>query len=273
MNVATFNHTLYMLIVIAMIHIKQSQHVCTLLSAVATYFDPRIIMFVFPMNVLASRVRGNSNIWLNLILQLISVITVWFVLASPDQLRNTYNIMMVNNSSENIGNFWYIMTEMFPDKLEFLKLQYLLLTGAMCAFMSLLLHKTYDMLDLCTEKVESKRKSLLINGILILSLTKLVMNQYPCLDDLSIVVFFVALNLKFIFRYVGALLLFTCGTIYAIMNSGFLWITWLKRFSGNANFFYFQTLVFQSFLVLFFIQIYMAVDQKRKKYALRQTIK
>jgi hypothetical protein len=59
------------------------------------------------------------------------------------------------------------------------------------------------------------------------------------------------------------------GTAYAILNSGFLWLTWMQRFSGNANFFYFQTLVIQSFTVLFFIQVYIGVDAKRRKYALR----
>lgn len=44
--------------------------------------------------------------------------------------------------------------------------------------------------------------SLLMNGITIVTLTKLVMNQYPCLDDLSIAVFFVVLDLKFILKHV-----------------------------------------------------------------------
>jgi GPI transamidase subunit PIG-U len=84
-----------------------------------------------------------------------------------------------------------------------------------------------------------KRKSLLLNGVLLILFVKLVMNPYPSLDDLSQTGFFVALNLKFVFKEVQALLLFFLGTLYALMNSGFLWITWLKRFSGNANFFYF----------------------------------
>jgi GPI transamidase subunit PIG-U len=79
----------------------------------------------------------------------------------------------------------------------------------------------------------------MLRGVLILSIVKLVMNPYPCLDDLSLTTFFIALNLKFIFENVGALLLFLIGPFYAIMNSGFLWTTWLERFSGNANFFYF----------------------------------
>lgn len=79
----------------------------------------------------------------------------------------------------------------------------------------------------------------MLRGVLILSIVKIVMNPYPCLDDLSLTVFFIALNLSFILKNVGALLLFIIGPVYAIVNSGFLWITWLERFSGNANFFYF----------------------------------
>ncbi len=102
-------------------------------------------------------------------------------------------------------------------------------------------------------KLQIKNKTLMLRGVLILSIVKLVMNPYPCFDDLSLTAFFIALNLNFIFRNVGALLLFIIGTVYAIVNSSFLWLTWLKRFSGNANFFYFQTVVLQAFLVLFFI--------------------
>jgi hypothetical protein len=43
---------------------------------------------------------------------------------------------MVNNHSENIGNFWYIMTEMFPKDLKFLKMMYLLLTAVMCTLIA-----------------------------------------------------------------------------------------------------------------------------------------
>lgn len=98
------------------------------------------------------------------------------------------------------------------------------------------------MLD--AQKLNSKkRESLVLQGVLLLSIIKLVMNQYPCLDDLSTALFVAVLNKSFISREVQALLLFQLGSLYAVVNSGFLWITWLKRFSGNANFFYFQTLV------------------------------
>lgn len=55
---------------------------------------------------------------------------------------------MVNNPTENIGSFWYVMLEMFPDRLEFMKMMYLLQSAVMYAFIAMHLTKTYDMLEL-----------------------------------------------------------------------------------------------------------------------------
>ena len=93
------------------------------------------------------------------------------------------------------------------------------------------------------------------------------MNAYPSLHDLSISVLFVILDWKFVSKHVELLYIFIGGTFYAVVNTALLWITWLQRFSGNANFFYFQTIAYNAFFVLFFIQVYIAVDKKRKKYA------
>jgi hypothetical protein len=54
---------------------------------------------------------------------------------------------MVENPSENIGSFWYLMLEMFTDRLEFMKLSYLLMIAVMCAFISMHVNKTYDVLE------------------------------------------------------------------------------------------------------------------------------
>lgn len=54
---------------------------------------------------------------------------------------------MVENPSENIGSFWYLMLEMFADRLEFMKMSYLLMIAVMCAFISMHVNKTYDMLE------------------------------------------------------------------------------------------------------------------------------
>ena len=57
------------------------------------------------------------------------------------------------------------------------------------------------------------------------------------------------------------------GVLYSIAMTGFMWITWLKRFSGNANYFYFQVVALNAFLVLIYLQVFIGVDGKRKKYA------
>jgi hypothetical protein len=54
--------------------------------------------------------------------------------------------------------------------------------------------------------------------------------------------------------------------IFASLNTLFMWITWLDRFSGNANFFYFQTIVYNFILIVTFIQIFNGVITKTLKY-------
>jgi hypothetical protein len=51
---------------------------------------------------------------------------------------------MVNNPSENMGSFWYIQVEMFKDRLEFMKMMYLLLQFTMCCFVAIMIQKTFD---------------------------------------------------------------------------------------------------------------------------------
>ena len=72
-----------------------------------------------------------------------------------------------------------------------------------------------------------------------ISFVKFVMNRYPTLHDLSFIVFYVLMSFSLVCRYVEAFYFLVAGVLYAIGNTLFLWITWLKRFSGNANFFYF----------------------------------
>ena len=79
------------------------------------------------------------------------------------------------------------------------------------------------------------------------------MNPYPNLHDFSFLVFFTFMSINFVLNYVEGLYFMVGGVAYAIANTTFLWITWLKRFSGNANYFYFQTIVFLSFLTLLYL--------------------
>ena len=104
-------------------------------------------------------------------------------------------------------------------------------------------------------------------GFLLLSFVKLIMNPYPTLHDLSILSFLVLMNLTLVLSKVEAFVFISCGILYGIINTWLLLITWLHRFSGNANFFFFQIIVLDVFIVILFIQVFMAVDTKRKKYS------
>jgi hypothetical protein len=76
--------------------------------------------------------------------------------------------------------------------------------------------------------------------------------QYPNLTDLNMIMFGVALNWKML-RHVEGLVVISFGIVYCMQNVLYLWITWIDRFSGNANFFYFQTIVYNLFLSILFI--------------------
>ena len=104
-------------------------------------------------------------------------------------------------------------------------------------------------------------------GFLMVAFVKMVMNQYPSLHDLSILTFMALMNITFMVKHVEAFVFICGGIIYGVINTWLLTITWLHRFSGNANFLFFQIIVLDAFIVIMFIQAFMAVDTKRKKYA------
>jgi hypothetical protein len=104
-------------------------------------------------------------------------------------------------------------------------------------------------------------------GVLCIAFVRLIMGAYPTLHELSDIFFFLIMSLTFVRNYVEAFYFFVAGILYAVANSGFLWSTWLMRFSGNANFFYFQVIVLLAFSVLLFLQVFHGIDKKRKKYA------
>ena len=93
-----------------------------------------------------------------------------------------------------------------------------------------------------------------MHGILLISFVKVIMNQYPNLHDLNFIVFFLLMSITMVQNYVEGFYFLSSGVMYSVANTGFLWITWLKRFSGNANFFYNQTLVYNVFGALLVLE-------------------
>ena len=67
-------------------------------------------------------------------------------------------------------------------------------------------------------------------------------------------------------RYVEGFYAHLCGLVYATLNTGCMWVTWMHRFSGNSNFFYFQTKVYGLFITFIFLNSMHAAEEKRNKY-------
>lgn len=133
----------------------------------------------------------------------------------------------------------------------------------MCLFISLMIYQLNDALDWVAEgkgsikvpaqKSQRRRQRAFLVGFLLLSFVKMVMNPYPTLHDLSIVIFFLLMNITLISTYVEAFTFIVFGILYAVINTGLMLVTWLHRFSGNSNFLFFQDIVLDSFLVILFI--------------------
>lgn len=118
LNIGTLNDILFTFQAIA----GYSGHLGanSLIGAVLSYTDPRTCFVIVPLQVLAAR-NANQNVFRSLLVQAGLVLLVWTCLGSESQVFNAYNILMVNNTTENIGTFWYLNLEMFKTRLDFLK--------------------------------------------------------------------------------------------------------------------------------------------------------
>ena len=92
-----------------------------------------------------------------------------------------------------------------------------------------------------------------------------ILSRYPSLFDLQLQAFALCLAPELVLKHVEGQLIILFGLVYSLQNTLFMWITWVDRFSGNANFFYFQTIVYQLFHSVLFIQLYGALDKERKR--------
>ena len=79
----------------------------------------------------------------------------------------------------------------------------------------------------------------LLEEMFVCAFTKIILYQYPTLLDLNILTFIAMLNLNMTLKNVEGLIVIIFGIVYSILNTIFMWITWLDRFSGNANYLYF----------------------------------
>ena len=197
------------------------------------------------------------------------------------QRQNTWNILLARDPSENIGLYWYLFGTMFQDRLSFFRPMMICLNLLACLYISHLVWQLFDVLDWGAEARDQKPGTILVNaekaqrrrqraymmGFLLVTFTKIVMNPYPTLHDFSMLAFLGLMNITFMTRQVEAFLFIIGAILFGMINTLLLAITWLHRFSGNANFLYFQIIALDAWTVILFLQVFMGIDAKRKKYA------
>ena len=89
-------------------------------------------------------------------------------LGTPSEIQklNTANLLMAKQPSDNLGLYWYLMSEMFLDRLPFFRYVLLIMQLATCLFVSILLWSLADVLDWGAELgVEPKGQRTVIDRI------------------------------------------------------------------------------------------------------------
>ncbi|CDW83503.1 phospholipase carboxylesterase family protein [Stylonychia lemnae] len=241
-NLQIINHFMITLVIYMNLkHKKYSQIQRDLIQSIALYVDPTLLYAFIPLVIIR-----NILFYRNLISTLQSITIQMTVLAllifsSGDvslELRNYKNILFVSDHSENLGFFWYIFVE--------------------------------------SEQTQERKQRILHTAIVIIFYVnlfqiyvllqfKIELYQYPTLFDFNMILMIVFSFYK-ILRHVEGLIIIAFGFIYCMQNVLYLWITWVERFSGNANFFYFQTIVYNAFLTIAFIQLFQSLNTKAKKF-------
>mmetsp|Transcript_9661 Transcript_9661/g.13180 ORF Transcript_9661/g.13180 Transcript_9661/m.13180 type:complete len:217 (+) Transcript_9661:830-1480(+) len=170
---------------------------------------------------------------------------------------------------------------MFQERINFFRPMMLCVCLISCLYVAQMIWNLFDMVDwgaegrdqkpgvvfVKPEKAQRRRNRAYLLGFLMVTFVKVVMNPYPTLHDFSTLSFVALMNITFMSHYVEAFLFLVFGILYGFINTWLLAITWLHRFSGNANFLFFQIVALDALTVIMFLQVFMGADAKRKKYA------
>lgn len=187
-----------------------------------------------------------------------------------EQIQNMKNIIFLQDHSENVGLYFYICIEVFKQHVDFFLYAYVLYTFIAVLQVQQMVSRAYTVIALCSEYDKEKYEKRMFRAkclaVFLCTFIKVLLNQYPLLTDLQFIVFTLACcNMRCALKHIEGRLLITYALVFSIINSMILFNTWLDRFSGNANFFYFQTIVYNLFLIVIFIQAFQAINTKVKK--------
>ena len=61
------------------------------------------------------------------------------------------NITLAMEPRENLGLYWYLLSEMFWERISFFRYSLVLMQVAMCGFVSLMIYQLFDVLDWVAE--------------------------------------------------------------------------------------------------------------------------
>lgn len=181
------------------------------------------------------------------------------------QYENMKNILLLKEHHPTIGLYFYISIEIFKLHVNYFLYAYLIFTLIIIIQVQSIVRRAYAVVALCTqhdfERYERRVFRIKCICVFLVVFCKVFFNQYPLLIDLQMIVFtLVCCNMRTAIKKIEGRLVLTFVLIFAIICSMILFNTWLDRFSGNANFFYFQTIVYNLILVVVFIQMFQALS-------------
>jgi len=121
-----------------------------LVVGLAIYVSPEMLFFTLPLSVVQNQLyHGSScNLFGSFVVQISTVSAAIFASQEvKNELINIMNIIFVNDPAETLGNFWYLMHEMFLNRLLFFRIFYLFFDLIVCSYVILLFNQSSAALD------------------------------------------------------------------------------------------------------------------------------
>lgn len=234
-------------------------HACSLLSilcamdgyifwtswflAIAVYLDVFPILLIAPLVILIEQARNKDNVNGSSFftkLKIRSLIVCTFTLSVAGLLYLSFLMFkdwsfmwesygfnfMVQDFTPNIGIFWYFHTEMFERFFNFFLATFHSLIFFYAPPLTIRFYDKPLFLAWCLCAIPS------------------VFKPYPVVGDIAFALVFLLVNLELILKKMRRIYPLVYFLIQSAVGGILMWFLWIYPGSGNANFFYFQSLVF-----------------------------
>ncbi|KAI9019341.1 GPI transamidase subunit PIG-U [Phycomyces nitens] len=204
--------------------------------AMASYLSFYPVMLVAPLGLLLkSRATTVVSVFMGWSVLLLAVSRL--IIGSWEFMRETYGvIILLSDLTPNIGMFWYFFIEIFDQFRSFF----------MAVFQ---LHSFIFVTPLCIKLRHSP-----VFVIIVLCGIMSVFKSYPSVGDAALYLGLVPLHDE-VFKYCRYGFLVSNLFLYASVLAPIFWHLWIYAGSGNANFFYAITLVYNLGQILLLIDL------------------